>query len=370
MEHSGVTVARLLVVHEYMRPGTPQDHQRGEMYADLFRRSGMEPAFMGRRPLPGLFLSGLPARLSRHVRGSLIYRAWYRAVVAVVMRLNHLRILRAARTADVVLLINTDSFDLVRRIREASRARLVYDVADVRTRYRPDRTRETERILSNVDAVTCDNRLTMRWASELNPRVHLWPQASYIEAFDARRHVSRRSADDRVRLGWVGTPSTSSSLYLILESLEDVSRAHANVDLRLLGLPDDHEILGRFEHVRATWRERYATADMIEEVLHMDVGLFPTYDLQDTAWKGVTKALIYMAGGAAVVCSPVGVVRDLVRDGENGLLASGRSEWTTALSTLIADPGSRARMADAGRQDAERHSLDLCFSGLQAALRP
>ncbi|MDE3102004.1 MAG: glycosyltransferase family 4 protein [Chloroflexota bacterium] len=362
-------MSRLLVVHEYMHPGGPHDQQRGRMYADLLRAGGIEARFIGRRPLPGVLADRLPSAASRRLRTSLEYRAWDRVVASATGTVSDERIVRAAREVDVVLFVATDSASLVHRVRAASGARLVYDLVDVRFRQTPELMRRVADIVSTVDAVTCDNTFSMRWARELNGDVYHWPSASYIEAFDAARPGSRRGAQGHVRVGWIGTHSTASNLFLILESLEDVFRAREGLELRLLGPHEDHDLLSRFERVAPSVRTRYDSADMVREVLDMDIGLFPMYDVDDSAMHGVTKALIYMAGGAAALCSPVGDVTGLVHDGENGLCASGRQEWTEKLMTLVDDGALRTRLADAGRTTAQCYSLERCFRDLRAALR-
>lgn len=362
-------MTKVLVVHEFAWPGGPHDQQRGSMYAGLFRKAGIDVSFVGRRPLPGLIADRLPAEASRRLRSSLEYRLWDRVAAAAVSSISDRRIVQQARNADVVLLVATDSVSLVRSIRKSSRARLVYDLVDVRYRQTPGLMRQVAAIVSIVDAVTCDNTFCMKWARELNGSVYHWPSTSYIEAFDAERQRSRRGADGRVRIGWVGTHSTASNLFLILESLEDVFRKHESIDLRLVGPHEDHDLLARFERVEASVRTRYGSADMIREVLDMDIGLFPMYDLTDSAMHGVTKALIYMGGGAVAICSPVGDVVDLVRDGENAMTARGRAEWTAKLSLLVEDAGTRTRLAQAARDTAGRYSLERCFADLRAALQ-
>jgi len=278
------------------------------------------------------------------------------------------RILRIARDFDVVLLIKVDSVSLVQALRRTTRARLVYDLADAR---RQEMTANTGlgQMLALVDAVTVDNPRGIEFASRHNRSVHVWPPIAYVERFDARRASSRRNRDGRVVLGWVGTPSTASNLYLLLESLEDVFRNHEGSHLRLVGIPPDHELLGRFEHVNATARLAYDADDMIGEVLDMDIGLFPTYDLENSAMHGATKALIYMAGGAIAACSPVGEVTKLVQDGENGVLATGRAEWTAKLGQLVHDGPLRARLSEAAlRSVRTKHSLRSCFDALRPAI--
>ncbi len=68
------------------------------------------------------------------------------------------------------------------------------------------------------------------------------------------------------------------------------------------------------------------------------------------------KLLQYMAAGLPVVANPVGVHREMVRDGETGFLADSVDDWSEALVRLR-DPGLRARMGAAGRSLVER-----CYS--------
>ena len=65
-----------------------------------------------------------------------------------------------------------------------------------------------------------------------------------------------------------------------------------------------------------------------------------------------------MAYGRAVVASDVGGLRDLVRDGETGLLVPPRdpAALRAALDRLLGDPGLRARLGAAARE----HVRELC----------
>jgi glycosyltransferase involved in cell wall biosynthesis len=97
------------------------------------------------------------------------------------------------------------------------------------------------------------------------------------------------------------------------------------------------------------WR----TETEVEDLADLDVGIMP---LADTDWergKCGLKALQYMALGVPAVVSPVGVNTEIVRDGENGLLAATGEEWERALERLLADDGLRRRLGDAGRATVE-----------------
>jgi glycosyltransferase involved in cell wall biosynthesis len=71
------------------------------------------------------------------------------------------------------------------------------------------------------------------------------------------------------------------------------------------------------------------------------------------------KVLQYMAAGLPVVTNPVGVHREMVRNGETGFLATSEGEWIEAVETLARDPELRRRMGARGRQLVEeRYSVE------------
>ena len=337
------------------------------MYAPLFRAAGIDVRYIGRYPI-GLLGRGRPAAASHSGRSSPTRSARNLGRTAFDA-FNDLRLLRAARDQDVVLLIKVDTPALIRKLRRSTRARLIYDLADVRS-LEATTTGGVNKILELVDGVTVDNLLGLKYAEERGVSAYLWPPSAYVEAFDRHRAQTRRGRDGRVVIGWVGTPTTAANLYLVLDSLEVVFRKHPNVELRLVGFPAGHELLGRFEHVRASSRPLYDADTMVREVIDMDIGLFPQFDLQDTAMHGITKALIYMGGGAVVVSSPVGDNVRLVRDGENGMIATSREDWATKLDLLVRDPALRMRLADAALKAVRAdYSLEACFAQLRRALR-
>jgi glycosyltransferase involved in cell wall biosynthesis len=336
------------------------------MYAPLFQAAGIDVRYVGRYPIA---LLGRGTRAGDRSGGKLSPARWARNLARAAFDvLNDSRVVRAARDCDLVLLIKVDTPALIGKLRRSTRARLIYDLADVRS-LEATTPGGVNEILGAVDGVTVDNVLGLEYAEEHGVSAHVWPPSAYVEAFDLHRAQSRRGRDGRVVIGWVGTPTTAANLYLVLEALEDVARKHPNVDLRLVGFPAGHDLIGRFEHVRASFRPSYDGAAMVREVIDMDIGLFPQFDLQDTAMHGITKSLIYMGGGAVVVCSPVGDNVRLVRDGENGMIATGREDWAAKLDLLIRDPALRIRLADAALKTVRRdYSLEACFAQLRRAI--
>lgn len=61
------------------------------------------------------------------------------------------------------------------------------------------------------------------------------------------------------------------------------------------------------------------------------------------------RVLQYYGVGVPAVCTPVGVNRDIVKDGVNGFTALTSEEWSEKLSILIENPGLRKAMGLRGR---------------------
>ena len=78
----------------------------------------------------------------------------------------------------------------------------------------------------------------------------------------------------------------------------------------------------------------------------------PLLDLPFQRGKSGYKLIQYMACGLPVIASPVGVNAEIVRDGDNGFLATGPEQWFRALSALLDDSELRRRMGARGRERA------------------
>jgi glycosyltransferase involved in cell wall biosynthesis len=79
-----------------------------------------------------------------------------------------------------------------------------------------------------------------------------------------------------------------------------------------------------------------------------------------------------MASARAVVATDVGSVRDLVEDGETGLVVPRRDPAAlgAAMAALLEDDGRRRRMGKAGRaRVAERYPVERCVAETEAYLR-
>lgn len=97
-------------------------------------------------------------------------------------------------------------------------------------------------------------------------------------------------------------------------------------------------------------RVRWTEAGEAAALANGAIGVMPLTDDDWTRGKGGFKLLQYMAAWLPSVASPVGINREIIDDGVTGFLAASDSEWHSALSRLLSDPGLRARVGSAGRK--------------------
>jgi len=345
----------------------PSGFVRGLIYAESFARDGDVVRFVSRLHVPFLRLMNNPPRWLRFaLRFGFFVRLVERIGNALTSR-SERAALSLAKAFDVVYMSKVTSVGFVERIRRATAARIVIDFGDAiwLPRYRIERF---DQLIRSVDAVTTDNIFTAEYAKQFNPNCVVIPDCPQVEVFDrARVRTVKHSEGDRIVIGWVGTRSTAYNLYVAWEGLERLFARHANLELRLVGAaPSD---LPPFERVRYTCTPSYDQAQMVEEVLRMDIGLFPLQDVEACRVRGVLKATVYMSGEAVAVCSPIGQCRELIQDGVNGVLAATTEEWEAKLERLILDSDLRTRIAAEGLATARNgFTVESSYRRLRAVL--
>lgn len=171
-----------------------------------------------------------------------------------------------------------------------------------------------------------------------------------------------RPASDVFTIGWIGSPSTAKYLKDIAPALAKVCEGGrgkvvliGSGEIRLPGVPVE---------VRP-WSE----ATEVGDLRLCDIGIMPLYDGLWERGKCALKLIQYMACGLPVVVSPVGVNKEIVKNGVNGYLAGDNAEWRRALTTLRDDASLREAMGKAGRIKVESaYSLQVTAPRLERLL--
>lgn len=355
---------KLLVIAPYPRDRAPSQRFRFEQYLPRLRDDGVDVSL---RPL-----------LDRET-----YRRFHRSggipgkTLALLRGLVHrIRDVTRASEHDVVLL-HREAYPAGGAFLERRLARrgtpLVFDFDDAIFRRdvspanrwagflkRPGKTREIVRL---ADVVLAGNRYLARFAEDEGAGdVRVLPTVIDTDEYRCPEATADGAAT-HVTVGWTGSLTTIAH-FRRLEGVLRRLQGETGVGVRVVGDPTYRP--EGFDADVLPWRPGTEVADLCP----IDIGVMPLPDEEWARGKCGLKLLQYMALGRPAVASPVGVNTEIVRHGENGLLADGEEEWYRALRRLAGDPGLRRRLGrEARRTVVERYSVDSTYADFAGALR-
>jgi glycosyltransferase involved in cell wall biosynthesis len=212
----------------------------------------------------------------------------------------------------------------------------------------------TRTIIEVSDAVIAGSHHLRDYALKLNKNVFLIPTSIDTDKWKPRPKPGKDK--NGFCIGWCGTGSNLKYLDLLREPLSVLGKKF-NIELMIVGPESEAGNLPRFENVRVVYRPWDLDNEM-EVVSGFDVGIMPLYDGEAEKGKCGLKLLLYMSLGIPAIGSAVGENRHIIRDGEDGFLASNGKEWVEKLEALITDDDLRERFSLEGRRTVlERYSL-------------
>jgi len=207
-------------------------------------------------------------------------------------------------------------------------------------------TRRINSICRHAHQVVVGNEFLAGFVRKLGIEPVVLPTPVDTEKFAEAGNQLKRPSKIPV-IGWVGSPSTQDGLDLLVPSLIDL-HSRAPFVARLIGASPSAMPV-RFPIEWKTWK----LETEISDIAHFDVGLAPMKDNEWNRGKCGLKLLQYWAAGVPVVASPVGIFREIIRDGENGMLASTRAEWTEKILLVMKNSDLRNRLVRNGRKTVE-----------------
>lgn len=220
----------------------------------------------------------------------------------------------------------------------------------------------TSKVVAGAKVVFAGNAYLANYAKQFSDRVEVLPTV-----VDTARYRPIDKPERRVPLiGWIGSYTTAPYLDRLLPMLDALAK-DAAFKLRIVGSPRTV----RLQNVDVECPP-WSAATEHTFFQDLDLGLYP---LTDDAWsrgKCGFKAIQYMACEVPSVVSPVGVVREIVRDDIDGLWASSLEEWREAIIRLLQDAQLRSDMGKSGRARVEKYyslasTAPRFISGLERA---
>lgn len=214
-------------------------------------------------------------------------------------------------------------------------------------------------LIRNASAVTVGNSYLANYVQSHGARqIHRVPTVVDLNRYTALPPPPQ----DRLRIGWIGTPATTKYLHLLEEPLRRLLQIRP-ITLVTIGA-------STLPSFGVPLEQHPWSADSESALLSsIHVGVMP---LPDEPWergKCGYKLIQYMACARPVVASPVGVNVDIVTPSV-GFLARTPADWIQALDTLGSNPAVAEAMGQQGRALVETdYSIQATAPRIVATLK-
>jgi glycosyltransferase involved in cell wall biosynthesis len=200
-------------------------------------------------------------------------------------------------------------------------------------------------VMKRVDFVIAGNEFLKSEVLPYNDKVEVIPTSIDLSQY---RTKDEYHAGDLITIGWLGSSSTLKYLKKLLPTFEDLYQQYPHFQLKIVC---DQFMDGvHVPIIKKKWTSEEEEADLKS----FDIGVMPLTDDLWTRGKCGLKILQYFGVGVPVVCTPVGVNREIVEDGINGFWAEDEDQWKKKLLRLIREEGLRKAMGTRGRKKVEQ----------------
>ncbi len=270
-------------------------------------------------------------------------------------------LIRASLNADIALIqremVSTAMLCLIKLFNH----KLIYDFDDAVFLYDDGtyskwRSKRFSRIAQTASLMLAGNHYLAEQAKRFNQHVSVLPTTVRISKYQ-QAHRYKRQNPSQIDLVWIGSSWTRKYLEKAIPALEQLGQKHPDIRLKIIA---DFDL--PMKHITTVPIQWDGQTEAIE-LATSDIGIAPMVDDLWTRGKCALKVIQYMAAGLPVVSSNVGVNKEVVIDGETGLLADTNEQWIAALDKLIQNKGLRQSMATKGFERASRYySQEYGFS--------
>ena len=247
--------------------------------------------------------------------------------------------------------------------------RIIYDFDDA-VMYRnskakdpnsQSRRRRFARMMEASDFVIAGNEFLRKEVLSYHSRVEVIPTAINGEAYASRDYPVQK---EKITLGWIGDHGSIHYLEKMRPSLEKIGVRYPQCELKIVC--DTFFDCEKLTVVKKSWNADEEVADLQS----FDIGLMPLVEDPWSWGKCGLKIIQYQGVGVPVVCTPVGVNRDLVMDGVTGFWAATDEEWEKKISLLVESQRLRERMGREGRKRViEGYTIQVCAPRLLSVLK-
>jgi len=216
-----------------------------------------------------------------------------------------------------------------------------------------------DRLLSSAYAVTAGNSILADYARQFNSNVVLLPSVVDTDRFHP---IGYSPSSSIFTVGWIGSPSTSTYLKLLVNPLRELAK---DLPVRLLVIGGSPPVIEGVDIIYHQW----CLNTEVSLIQQFNVGVMPLTDSDWSRGKCAYKLIQCMSCGIPVIGSPVGANVTVVQS-NCGFLAQTDNEWLTALRILALKPSLRIAMGAAARERIVQHySIESAMPSLLSVLR-
>lgn len=283
---------------------------------------------------------------------------WFYSAISV------LRLLLLARRYDIIFIQKVLLPIKIQRLLLKLNERIVFDFDDAiyADQYIYDKDR-LEHFVPLIKLAVVETKETQNYIEKFSKKTILITGPIDCDRYKPFKCKCKKYNSETI-IGWIGSSSTTQYLRIVEKHLQEISKKFPSVVIELIGASQL-----QMDGVRIR-NYQWLLANEIELLSRFDIGIMPLSDDEWTRGKGGYKLLQYMAMGIPCVASPVGINKELIRDGENGFLVTTGEEWFEKLSFLIENHDLRKKMGEKGRDFVtENYSFEIAVPKLIDALR-
>jgi glycosyltransferase involved in cell wall biosynthesis len=228
---------------------------------------------------------------------------------------------------------------------------LMYRSSGSKSPYSLSRRMKFAYMMKRVDFVIAGNQFLKSEVLPYNSNVSVIPTSIDLSRYTVKNNILKESP---FTIGWLGSSSTLKYLRNLMPTLENLYQRFPNFQLKIVC--DQFLDNPQVPVIKKRWSPDEEEADLKS----FDIGLMPlSTDLWSQGKCGL-KIIQYFSVGVPVVCTPVGINRDIVEDGVNGFWAQNGDQWEDRLLKLIREEGLRKEMGFKGRKKVEEgYSLEV-----------
>ena len=339
-------MAKILILTLHRRDRAPGQRFRHEQYLSFLEEHGHQIKYSN-------LLSAKQDKVF-YGHGQLLRKA----LIGVSALLKRFKDLLSSSRYDYILIYRDAFFFGVfyEKLFSFSRAKLVFDFDD--SIWLQDKNpnqsffqrlknpAKTGKIISHCDLIIAGNEYLADYARIFNSNVKIIPTTIDLNEYQFEK---KERDQEVVCIGWSGSFSTIKHFESAIEPLTIIKDEFKNqVKIKVIG--DGNYKNDSLDIVGLPWKKESEISDLGE----IDIGIMPLPDDKWSKGKCGLKGLQYMALGIPTIMSPVGVNKDIIQEGKNGMLATSTEEWVEKLTLLIEDEKLRERIGVAGRKTVEK----------------